>query len=205
MRDGSASHHALARRAADGAIFLLPLDGAEREIVITPHSGGPRTRARAVGRHHRAARAACDRSVRLRQQPLRRTQSAIRAGAAAASRPAAGRAVGARRATLAVLTAPRRVTTMGVRSWIPLLAAVIAVVCVRLGLWQVDRLEQRKARNATIAAAFHEPPLPARLAIRDRVTRFRRITATGRWDYGRERTVSGRTRNGSPGVHVVRQ
>jgi surfeit locus 1 family protein len=93
---------------------------------------------------------------------------------------------------------------MGARSWIPLIAAaVIAVVCVRLGLWQLDRLGQRKARNATIAAAFHEPPLPAGLAIRDRVTRFRRVTATGRWDYGRERTVSGRTRNGSPGVHVI--
>ena len=93
---------------------------------------------------------------------------------------------------------------MGARSWLPLLAAaVIAVVCVRLGLWQLDRLDQRKARNATIAAAFHEPPLPVNLAIKDRVPRFRRVTATGRWDYDRERTVSGRTRNGSPGVHVV--
>lgn len=93
---------------------------------------------------------------------------------------------------------------MGARSWIPLIAAaVIAAVCVRLGLWQLDRLEQRKARNATIAAAFHEPPLPAQVAMRDRATRFRRVTAAGRWDYGRERTVYGRTRNGSPGVHVV--
>jgi surfeit locus 1 family protein len=93
---------------------------------------------------------------------------------------------------------------MGPRSWIPLLAAaVIAVVCVRLGLWQLDRLEQRKARNATIAAAFHEPPISAELATTDRITRFRRVTAAGRWDYGRESVVSGRTRNGSPGVHIV--
>ena len=84
-----------------------------------------------------------------------------------------------------------------------LAAAVIAVVCVRLGLWQLDRLEQRKARNATIAAAFHEPPISAELATKGRVTRFRRVTAAGRWDYGHEQTVSGRTRNGSPGVHVV--
>lgn len=93
---------------------------------------------------------------------------------------------------------------MAPRSWIPLLAAaVIAVVCVRLGVWQLDRLGQRQARNATIAAAFHEPPIGAELATQSRVTRFRRVTAAGRWDYGRERTVSGRTRNGSPGVHVV--
>ena len=93
---------------------------------------------------------------------------------------------------------------MGPRSWIPLLAAaIIAVVCVRLGLWQLDRLEQRKARNATIAAAFHEPPMSAELARKGGATRFRRVTATGRWDYGRESVVSGRTRNGSPGVHIV--
>ena len=93
---------------------------------------------------------------------------------------------------------------MGPRSWIPLIAAAaVAAVCVRLGLWQLDRLEQRRARNATIAAAVHEPPLPAEVAMKNRSTRFRRVTAGGRWDYRRERTLSGRTRNGSPGVHVV--
>jgi surfeit locus 1 family protein len=93
---------------------------------------------------------------------------------------------------------------MPARTWIPLLAAVIvAAVCIRLGLWQLDRLEQRQARNATIAGAFREPPLPAEIAARDSATRFRRVTVTGRWDYAREMTVGGRTRNGSPGVHVL--
>ena len=93
---------------------------------------------------------------------------------------------------------------MGARSWIPLLAAVvIAAGCVRLGLWQLDRLDQRKARNATIAAAFHEPPIPAQRAIKDSMPRFRRVMATGRWEYDQETTVSGRTRSGSPGVHIV--
>lgn len=90
------------------------------------------------------------------------------------------------------------------RAWIPLLAAVIvAAVCVRLGLWQLDRREERQARNATIALAFREPPVPAEIAARDSMRRFRRVSVTGRWDYGREVTVSGRTRNGSPGVHVL--
>ena len=93
---------------------------------------------------------------------------------------------------------------MGARSWIPLLAAVvIAAICVRLGLWQLDRLEQRKARNAAIEGAFREPPIPAERALNDSMSRFRRIIASGRWDYSRETTVSGRTHNGSPGVHIV--
>ena len=93
---------------------------------------------------------------------------------------------------------------MPARSWVPLLAAaIIATVCVRLGLWQLDRLEQRRARNASIAAAFRQPPLVAELAARDSVRRFRRVSVTGGWDYARETSIAGRTRNGSPGVHVI--
>ena len=93
---------------------------------------------------------------------------------------------------------------MASRSWIPLVAAVVvAAVCVRLGLWQLDRLEQREARNATIAAAFRESPIAAETGIRDWVARFRRVTVRGQWDYSRESTIGGRTRNGPPGVHVI--
>lgn len=93
---------------------------------------------------------------------------------------------------------------MTARSWIPLLAAaLIAAVCVRLGLWQLERREQRKARNATIAAAFREAPIAAKLAMSESATRYRRVLARGRWDYAREATIAGRTRNGSPGVHIV--
>lgn len=95
---------------------------------------------------------------------------------------------------------------MSARSWVPLvLAALIAVVCVRLGLWQLDRLEQRKARNATIEAGFRASPIPAELAVAStaRPLRFRRVVASGRWNYQRETVITGRTRNGSPGVHIV--
>ncbi len=93
---------------------------------------------------------------------------------------------------------------MPARSWIPLVAAaLVAAVCVRLGLWQLDRLDQRQAHNATIAAAFKDPPISAERATRDSVPRFRRVSVSGRWDYARETTVGGRTRSGSPGVHVI--
>lgn len=90
------------------------------------------------------------------------------------------------------------------RSWIPLVAAVVvAAVCVRLGLWQLDRLEERRARNATIETAFRAPAIPVDVALRDSVSRFRRVLVRGEWDYTRETSIAGRTRNGSPGVHVI--
>lgn len=91
------------------------------------------------------------------------------------------------------------------RPWIPIVAAVIvAAVCVRLGLWQLDRLAQRKERNAIIASGFQATPLPIDSALRTSSTpRFRRVTVRGRWDYAREQRLSGRTRSGSPGVHVL--
>ena len=88
--------------------------------------------------------------------------------------------------------------------WIPLLvAAIVAIGCVRLGLWQLDRLSQRKARNAAIETAFRAPPVAAELVTGDSVQRFRRVTAVGRWNYTRETTLAGRTRNGAPGVHIL--
>ncbi|HJU67786.1 MAG TPA: SURF1 family protein [Gemmatimonadaceae bacterium] len=93
---------------------------------------------------------------------------------------------------------------MASRSWILLAAAVVvAAVCVRLGVWQLARLEERKGRNATIAAAFREPPVAAQTVMRDSRVRFRRVAVRGRWEYANESTIPGRTRGGSPGVHVV--
>lgn len=95
---------------------------------------------------------------------------------------------------------------MSPRSWIPLvLALIVAVGCVRLGLWQLERLEQRRERNAAIEAGFRAPPIPAEsAATAPRTTqRFRRVVASGRWNYGRESVIAGRTRSGSPGVHIV--
>jgi surfeit locus 1 family protein len=91
------------------------------------------------------------------------------------------------------------------RSWLPIAAAVIvAAVCVRLGLWQLDRLEQRKVRNAIIAKGFNAPPTPLDSILRERpAARFRRVVLRGRWEYQQEEALMGRTHNGSPGVHLL--
>jgi surfeit locus 1 family protein len=95
---------------------------------------------------------------------------------------------------------------MPARSWIPIvLAVIVAAVCIRLGLWQLDRLGQRKARNAAIEAGFRAPPMTADSAAGSGTGtgRFQRVRASGRWNYERETVVIGRTRSGSPGVHIV--
>jgi surfeit locus 1 family protein len=91
------------------------------------------------------------------------------------------------------------------RDW---LGAAVAVACaavfVRLGLWQVSRLETRRARNAVIAARRALPPL----ALGGRGVPVdtlidRRVIARGTYDYAAERLWVGRSYEGTPGVAVL--
>jgi len=80
-------------------------------------------------------------------------------------------------------------------------ALVVAAVCVRLGVWQLARLDQRRARNAEIEAVMRGEPVPLRtLAHPPRLTR---VTIAGRPDYRHEVALTGRSRNGSPGVNIL--
>lgn len=85
-----------------------------------------------------------------------------------------------------------------------IVALAIAAVFVRLGVWQVHRLNDRRAQNATIQAARAEPPveLPqhrfAPEALRDR-----RAHARGNYDYAHQRVWTGRTFQGAPGVALL--
>ena len=83
-------------------------------------------------------------------------------------------------------------------------AAVVAIACVRLGLWQLDRLEQRRAVNSHIIARLSAPAVPpSALPTDPGAARFRRVTASGHYDFEREIVLGARTRQGSPGVHLV--
>lgn len=82
-------------------------------------------------------------------------------------------------------------------------ALAIAVVCVRLGFWQLDRLGQRRARNAVVAARLALPPLVVgRGTVPDSV-RQRRLVATGVFDFAQERVWPLRSFDGTPGVALV--
>ena len=91
----------------------------------------------------------------------------------------------------------RRDVTLGVA------AILVATACVLLGRWQLNRLAQRRARNAVLAARLALPPLQAQRDIPADSARQRRVVAQGVYDFSAERTWAGRSFQGTPGVALV--
>lgn len=84
------------------------------------------------------------------------------------------------------------------------LCLVAAGVCVRLGVWQLSRLGERRLRNEFVRARLGFPLAAFEALPTDSsVVRFRHATLRGRYDYANELVLAGRSRNGSPGVYVV--
>ena len=83
------------------------------------------------------------------------------------------------------------------------LSLLVAAVCIRLGVWQLHRLGERRTRNAEAAAQMALPPLDLLHGDRTVVPRYRRITARGTFDFAHEVALMARPRNGSPGVHIA--
>jgi len=81
------------------------------------------------------------------------------------------------------------------------LAVVLAALFVALGFWQLRRLDERRARNGVIAARMAQGPVPI-AALRDTLS-YRRATVSGRPDHANEIILTGRSRNGSPGVYIL--
>lgn len=81
------------------------------------------------------------------------------------------------------------------------LATVLSLVFIRLGFWQLSRHDERRAFNAERARPLAEPEVPFE-QIEAHVP-YRRVRLAGTPDYDHEVALSGRSRNGSPGVHVL--
>src|SRR2546425_829715 len=82
-------------------------------------------------------------------------------------------------------------------------AFLVAAGCTGAGLWQLDRLRQRRGRNAVVLAARALPPLALTRGVPLDSARDRRGRARGRYDYGRERFWRPRGYPGVPGVDPV--
>ena len=95
--------------------------------------------------------------------------------------------------------------TLSRKDWLgAAIALVVAAVFVRLGIWQLDRLHQRRARNAVVLARRSLPPVAiTSAALPLDSVRDRRVTATGAWDYAHERVWGARSYEGVPGVAVL--
>ena len=92
----------------------------------------------------------------------------------------------------------------GGRLSLAVLSLVVAGICVRLGVWQLDRLAERRRGNAALTASRAVAPVVVGTAgaLADSLAQ-RRVVVRGVPDYGRERVWSGRTFDGTPGVAII--
>lgn len=83
-------------------------------------------------------------------------------------------------------------------------AVLAAGLFVRLGVWQIDRLHQRRRYNAGVSQRRALPPLelPAPAVPVESLLQ-RRVVVRGAFDYDHERPWRGRTFQDAPGVDLV--
>jgi surfeit locus 1 family protein len=83
-------------------------------------------------------------------------------------------------------------------------AAVFALVCARLGVWQLDRLHERQAFNARLHERLAASPVAITALSPDTAAgHYQRVVARGWFDYPGQVTLAARTSQGSPGVHLL--
>jgi cytochrome oxidase assembly protein ShyY1 len=89
----------------------------------------------------------------------------------------------------------QRVVVMGV-------AVVVAATCIGLGLWQLRRLDERRALNIEILRSRSDAPIAIEDASAAAADPYRDAVAHGTYDVEREVIVYGRSLDGEAG-HVV--
>ena len=82
--------------------------------------------------------------------------------------------------------------------------AIVALVCARLGVWQLDRLRDRRASNMSALAARSAPEVriagttPMNPSLDGRM-----VWAEGHYDHTHDVVLRGKAYDGSPGVEIV--
>jgi surfeit locus 1 family protein len=94
------------------------------------------------------------------------------------------------------------------RQWILATLFVLAgsALCVRLGIWQLDRLAQRRVFNAHYLATTEMSPLPldsASLAIDLTTMEYRAVTVTGTFDFEHQVALRNRYHNDEYGYNLL--
>jgi surfeit locus 1 family protein len=84
------------------------------------------------------------------------------------------------------------------------IASVVAVTCIGLGFWQLQRLADRRARNAAIERERSSDPVLISTGVgRGDVEPYTSVRASGEFDPEHEVLVYGRSLEGEPGHLVV--
>ncbi len=91
-----------------------------------------------------------------------------------------------------------------------LFVLVLVVAMIGAGFWQLDRLQQKKDRNALVTERQEEPVTPVQEVVTadqpvdvGADVRFRRASATGTYDAAEQVLVRNRSFDGAPGSWVL--
>lgn len=102
---------------------------------------------------------------------------------------------------------PLKAQLVSFRFWFTTILVIVAVaVMVRLGIWQLDRLEQRRAFNARVQAQLAQPPL-----ILDDETlqqnlydmEYRTVIVRGEYDFANQVALRNQAYQNRWGVHLL--
>jgi len=93
------------------------------------------------------------------------------------------------------------------RTWwfATLLAIAGTLVLIRLGIWQLDRLEQRRAFNAQVISARSQPALDLSLEQPENISamEWRPVQFAGTYDFENQIAVRNQYYNGQAGYHLL--
>lgn len=84
-----------------------------------------------------------------------------------------------------------------------LLVVALVVAFVTAGLWQLDRLDQARARNAAVAETMSGAPEPVDEALGSGAPDYRRVSAAGTYLGEHQLLSTPASRDGQPGHHVL--
>ncbi len=83
------------------------------------------------------------------------------------------------------------------------ITVVVAAACSGLGVWQLTRLAERRARNAASIAQRDLPTIDLDRSVVPGDLAFRRVVASGRYDEDHQFLIRGRLLEGTPGIQIV--
>lgn len=83
-------------------------------------------------------------------------------------------------------------------------AVGVAALFARLGVWQLHRLAERRAFNAQFEHRLAASPAPLDSIPGDTaLAKYRRVRVHGTLDYDHQFVITGRSRDGAPGVFLI--
>lgn len=93
------------------------------------------------------------------------------------------------------------------RRWIFATLLVLAgmALCIRLGIWQLDRLAQRRAFNARVTSARSAPVLNLNHGLPENIAgmEWRSVKVTGEYDFANQVVLRGQYYNNELGYHLL--